>query len=221
MCAIEQSELDAFPWLLNVSNGTLDLKTGELRNHRREDLLTVTVLIDYDANAKCPIWEAFLRSSLKGDLDLIKYHQRISGYVLTGDVSEQVLFFFYGEGQNGKSVFGRIIARLLGAHSGPAPRDLLMVIQGNKHPTELALLHGKRLALCGEVQKNKALDESKAKDLTGGDRIAARRMAEDFWDFTPTHKLFLWGQHRPTVSGTDEGISVSYTHLTLPTSDLV
>lgn len=204
--AVRHQELDADPMLLNVANGTVDLRTGHLRAHRREDLITKLAPVAYDPKATCPTWDTFLDRAMGGSAELIAYLQRIVGYALTGEVREHVLGFFFGGGANGKSTFLGTIHAMLGDYAAPAPRGLLFRSRGERHPTELASLHGRRFVTCSEIEDGLAFDESLTKDLTGGDPISCRRMNEDFWSFQPTHKLFLAGNHKPTVRGDDEGI---------------
>lgn len=197
--------LDAHAMKLNVANGTLDLTTGELEPHRREDLFTRLCPVGFDPHAKCPQWERFLER-VQPDTMMRLYLQRIAGYLLTGSVREQVLFFFHGGGKNGKSVFTSTLLALLGPDLAmPAPRDMLFLGKG-EHATREASLHRKRMVLASEIGEGKRLDEALVKDLTGGERIAARRMREDFWDFDPTHKIVISGNHKPIIAGGDEGI---------------
>lgn len=200
-------ELDKNPWLLNVANGTLDLRTAELHPHRASDLITQICNVEWDDNARAPTWDDFVRSSMGSDLTLALYLQRLIGYSLTGLTTEHLLVFFHGEGNNGKSTFVQTIRGLLGEYACSAPRDLLFEDKkGQRHPAELARLYGKRMAVCAEVGEYVTLDEAKVKDLTGGDAIAVRRMREDFWDLEPTHTLFVAGNHKPVVKGNDLGI---------------
>ena len=197
--------LDSHAMKLNVANGTLDLTTGELEPHRRADLFTRLCPVAYDASAKCPQWERFLER-VQPDTLMRLYLQRIAGYLLTGSVREQVLFFFHGGGKNGKSVFTSTLLALLGPDLAmPAPRDMLFMGKG-EHSTREASLHRKRMVLASEIGEGKRLDEALVKDLTGGERIAARRMREDFWDFDPKHKIVISGNHKPIITGGDEGI---------------
>ena len=204
--AISHQELDADPWALNVDNGTLDLRAGRLRPHRREDLITKLAPVAFDLGAACPTWNGFLDRAMGGDAELVDFLQRMSGYALTGDVGEHVLAFCFGGGANGKSTFLSTIHAMLGDYASPAPRGLLFRSRGERHPTELASLHGRRFVTCSEIEDGQAFDEALVKDLTGGDAIECRRMREDFWAFQPTHKLFIAGNHKPTVRGDDEGI---------------
>lgn len=204
---VRLSALDRDPWLLNVANGTLDLRTAELHPHRQADLMTQIAEVEWDDHARCPTWEGFVRGAMGGDLELTLYLQRLIGYSLTGLTTEHILVFFHGEGNNGKSTFVQCVRSMLGEYACAAPRDLLFEdAKGQRHPAELARLYGKRMAVCAEVGEHVTLDEAKVKDLTGGDAVAVRRMREDFWDLEPTHTLFVAGNHKPTVRGNDLGI---------------
>lgn len=199
-------DLDQDPMTLNLLNGTLNLETLELRQHRRGDNLTRLLPLEYHEDADCPIWKAFLHQVLDGNEELIDFLQRFIGYSLTGDVSEQVLLFLYGTGANGKSTFLNTILQLMGPYAIQAAPDLLMTKSGDTHPTELADLHNRRLAICTEIEAGRHMAEVTVKQLTGGDRIRARRMREDFWEFEPTHKIILAANHKPVIRGTDHAI---------------
>jgi len=201
---VSHEQLDADPMLLTVENGTLDLRTGKLRAHRREDLITNLAPVVYDPEAQCPMWENFLADIL--DAETVAYLKRAVGYSLTGQVSEQCLFFCYGKGANGKTTFLNAVLEMLGPHAGSAPSGILMAKPGEAHPTELTVLFRRRFVVAQETEQGRRLAESTLKQLTGGDQITARRMREDFWTFDPTHKLWIAGNYRPTVRGTDEGI---------------
>lgn len=203
---VSYSSLDRAPWLLNVANGTIDLRTAELRDHARDDLLTQLTDVAHDDNATCPTWDAFLHSAMGGDLTLSLYLQRWAGYMATGHVTEHALLFLHGGGRNGKSTFVTTLCKVLGEYACSAPRELLFVSKNERHPTEIARLHAKRIVSCAEVAENAQLDEAKVKDLTGGDVVSARRMNEDFWDLHPTHKFVLSGNHKPNIRGSDDGI---------------
>lgn len=200
-------ELDRDPWLLNCPNGTLELRTGTLRGHRREDMLTKLCPTPYDPDAPCPVWERTLLQIFGGNGDLVGYWQRLLGYCLTGDVREQILPVLWGKGSNGKSLLINTVLDLLGEdYAMKANRDLFMARKRDSHPTGVARLFAKRFVACIETQEGGRLDEALVKELTGGDKIAARRMREDEWEFTPTHKCFLATNHKPEVRGTDDGI---------------
>lgn len=201
---IQPGELDADPWLLNVENGTLDLRSGQLRPHRREALITKLSPVEYDPDAEAPVWEAFLERVLPSEA-LRRFIQRLAGYALTGDVSEQVLPFLCGSGANGKTTFLTTLLEVAGDYGTQAAPDLLLA-KRDSHPTELADLFGARLVASVEVADGRQLAEGLVKQLTGGDRIKARRMREDFWEFSPTHKVFLAANHKPEVKGTDHAM---------------
>jgi putative DNA primase/helicase len=162
--------------------------------------------INFDPEAKAPLWETFLDEIMLGDVELIGFLRRAVGYALTGDVSEQVWLFLHGKGSNGKSTFLRVILRLLGEYGMQAAPELLLAKKGEAHPTEIADLAGKRLAVCTEIEQGRALAEVQVKQLTGGDRVKARFMRQDFFEFEPTHKIFLAANHRPIIRGTDYAI---------------
>jgi putative DNA primase/helicase len=200
-------DLDRDPWLLNVANGTIDLRKAELYPHAPADLITQLADVEWDDAATCPTWNDFVWESMGGSLELMLYLQRLVGYAITGLTTEHILAFFYGVGRNGKSTFVQAIRSMLGEYACAAPRDLLFEDRhGQRHPEEIARLYGKRLAVCAEVGEHVTVDEAKVKDLTGGDAVSCRRMRENSWDLVPTHTLFLAGNHKPTVRGDDLGI---------------
>lgn len=203
---LHHDRLDADRDLLCVQNGTVDLRTGELRESRRADLGTRVCPTEYQPASLCPTWDAFLLRAMGGDADLVDYLRRLVGYSLTGSVRDHVLIFLYGSGANGKSTFLGAIHSMLGDYATPAPRSILFRAKSERHPTELATLHGRRFVTCSEIEDGQAFDEALTKDLTGGDPIECRRMREDFWTFQPTHKLWIAGNHKPLVKGDDEGI---------------
>lgn len=204
---VAMSRLDGDPSLFNVANGTIDLRTGELHKHNREQFLTQLSPVAWDDSAKCPTWDRFIHETMQGDIELVLYLQRVVGYCMTASIKEHALFFLHGDGGNGKSTFARSIQVLMGEYSAPAPRGLLFEAKTqNVHPTELAGLYGLRFVVCAEVGEQSVFDEAKVKDLTGGDPLRVRRMNEDFWTLGPTHKLLMFGQHKPIVRGDDKGI---------------
>jgi putative DNA primase/helicase len=198
--------LDADPFLLNVLNGTLDLRTGQLRPHRREDLITKLAPVRYDEAATCPTWQRSLSRWMHGNEDLIGYLRRVTGYWLTGDVSEQVLWFFHGAGANGKSTFLGTVLAMLGDYGMQAVSDLLMTKHNETHPTERADLFGRRFVATIETEEGKRMAEALLKQLTGGDKVRARKMRQDFFEFDPRHKIVLAANHKPQVRGTDHAV---------------
>ncbi len=204
---VSMIDLDRNPWLFNVSNGTIDLRSSELHDHTPDDLITQISEIEWSDSSACPTWDAFVSTVMGGERDLVSYLQRLVGYSLTSLTREHILAFFYGTGLNGKSTFMQTIKLVFGEYGCAAPRDLLFQDKhGQRHPDELARLYGKRIAICAEIGEYNRFDEAKIKDLTGGDVVAVRRMRENFWDLTPTHTLFISGNHKPHVDGDDLGI---------------
>ena len=199
-------DLDQNPWLWNAANGTVDLRTGELRDPRREDYLTKSSPVEFDPDAASYNWDRFLEDIFDGDQSLVDFLQRLAGYCLTGDVREQTLMIAYGTGANGKSTLLNCLLSVWGDYGSKAPPDLLMARRAADHPTAVADLFGRRLVVAAETGESRLLDESRCKELTGGDQIAARRMRQDFFTFRPTHKLVLATNHRPAVRGTDHGL---------------
>jgi P4 family phage/plasmid primase-like protien len=203
---IRQSKLDQDAWALSVQNGTLDLRTGELREHRRDDYITHLVPITFDPLAACPRFEQFLDEIMKGRRGLIEYLQRIIGYCLTGSVRERALLIFWGHGANGKSTLLELIADLLGEYAAKTPISTLMVKQGDAIPNDVARLRGKRFVYASEGEEGKRLAEAKIKELTGNERMVARFMHAEFFEFEPQFKIVVGTNHKPEINGTDDAI---------------
>ena len=202
----DHKDFDRDPWLLNVRNGTIDLRSGELRPHRREDFITKIALVDYNPRATCPKWQRFLEGIFEGNTQLIQFVQRAAGYSMTGDVSEDAMFFLHGTGANGKTTFFLTLQELLGPYAIEVSPGLLLTRHYESHPTGLVDLFGIRLAVSVEVGEGRRFDEERLKQITGGDRIRARRMREDFWEFSATHKIWLAANEKPRVTGQDYAI---------------
>ena len=219
---IDHIELDADPMLLNVINGTIDLSTGILFKHDPERLCTLMAGTWFDPNAAAPRWETFLERVLP-DPDLRNFVQRAVGYSLTGDVGAQIMFLLISEGANGKSTFVDAVTAMLGEYAGTAAKDLLITQKHEAHPTSMADLFRVRFAAAMETEATNTFAEAKVKALTGGDAIKARRMREDFWTFTPTHKLWLSSNYLPKITGTDTAIwrriRVVPFNVTIPTDE--
>jgi putative DNA primase/helicase len=152
----------------------------------------------------CPLWLDFLNQATQGDQDLIRFMQQIAGYALTGDIREHALFFIYGPGGNGKGVFVNTITKVLGDYATTAAMDTFTASQSDRHPTDLAKLKGARLVTASETEEGRAWAESRIKALTGGDRISARFMRQDFFEFDPAFKLLIVGNHKPVLRNVDE-----------------
>ncbi|MBF0184359.1 MAG: hypothetical protein HQM06_08215 [Magnetococcales bacterium] len=205
--AATASDFDRDNMLLNVRNGTLDLRNGKLRPHDRNDLITRTIPIVYDSKAACPTWLAFLAKVMASDQEMIDFLQKAVGYSLTGSTAEQAVFCPYGLGRNGKTVFMETVSSLLDGYAKRIPSESLMVRQnGGGIPNDLAMLAGARLAVASETQEGARLDESKLKEITGGDTITARFLHKEFFEFVPQFKLWIVGNHKPIIQGVDLGI---------------
>jgi putative DNA primase/helicase len=202
---VSPDELDADPWLFNTPNGTVDLRSGTLRAHRREDLLTKMAGTEYRPDAAAPEWAAFLERVLPGE-DLRAFVQRAAGYSTTGDSSEQCMFIDHGSGANGKSTFQEALAAALGDYAMRAPTEMLMAKRAGGVPNDVARLKGARFVAASETEEGRRLAESLVKDLTGQDTISARFMRAEWFDFKPTHKLWLSTNHKPEIRGTDPAI---------------
>ncbi len=196
---------DQNPWLLATPNGTVNLKTGKLRISYQEDKITkITSVAPKKGEPK--LWLKFLNEATLGDIDYISYLQRIAGYCLTGSIKEEALFFLYGQGGNGKGVFLNTLTAILGDYAIVAPMGTFVENKFDGHPTELALLRGARLVTAQETQEGKAWNEVKIISLTGGDPIPARFMREDFFNFLPTFKLLIAGNHEPSLKSVNDAI---------------
>ena len=204
---IKPDMFDRDPWLFNVSNGTIDLRTGQLREHRREDFITRFAPVEFDPDAPPPHrWMQFLDEIFEGNTALIDFVRRACGYSLTGLVREQKLFFLHGRGANGKSTFIDALMFVMSDYARRLAPYLLFGGRSDRHSTGLADLKGRRLAVTTEVEFGKKLAEGVIKELTGGDRLMARRMRQDYFEFEPTHKLLMCGNHLPIIRGTDHAI---------------
>ena len=201
-------DLDQESMLLNCTNGIVDLNTGDLLTHTRERLMTKMIKVKYDPKAECKEWEKFLDLVTGGDKKLQYSLQLAIGYSLTGSTDEHLFFFLYGLGANGKTTFTETIRRLMGDYSHRT--DIEALLQSWRHGQEatphLADLAGARFVLASELPENRKLNESLIKEITGGDSITARYLYGQPFSFQPTHKLWVFGNHKPNISGTDEGI---------------
>lgn len=195
---------DRDPWLLNTPGGVVDLKTGALLPAARE--YYATKITAAAPGGACPKWRAFLERVTAGDRELEAFLQRMCGYSLTGVTSEHALFFAYGSGANGKSVFLNTISGLLKDYAKSAPIETFIDSRTQSHPTDLACLQGARLVTAIETEDGKRWAESKLKVLTGGDKVSARFMRQDFFSFIPQFKLIVAGNHKPSLRTVDEAM---------------
>lgn len=197
--------LDQDPYLLNTLSGTIDLRSGELRPHRRGDQITKISPFAFDPNAKCPKWHRFLKTVFP-DKTVRSYVQRVVGYSLAGVVKERVFFICYGVGRNGKSVFLDTIAKLLGDYARNTTSDSLMRKRTGSIPNDIARLKGVRFVTITETDEGKQLDDGLIKSLTGGDKITARYLFHEFFDFYFEGKLWLATNHKPVIKDQSDGM---------------
>lgn len=223
--AVVPDMLDRDPWLLNVENGTIDLRTGALHEHRREDLLTRLCPVHYDPTARSPEWEGFLHTVTGGDPEVKRFLQQFAGYCLAGSTREEKLFFIYGPTRSGKSTFVRALQSVLGpdyAHTCDFGTLLKRKASGGPRD-DVAAMRGKRLAVSMEVDNGAELAEAMVKQLTGGDTVRARLLYANSSEFTPECKLVIVANDRPRVRHDDDAIwerivEVPFPH-TVPKAD--
>jgi len=203
---IMPDEMDRDKFLLNVMNGILNLRLGRLLPHDPEYLITKLAPVFFQPDATCPTWLNFLNRIMQGNPRLIAYLQKAVGYSLTGSTVEQILQFLYGLGANGKTTFIDIIMIMLGDYAVQTTTETLMVKKNSGIPNDLAALKGARFVAAQEVESGQRLSESLIKQLTGGDRISARFLHAEFFEFKPQFKLWMSGNSRPIIRGGDHGI---------------
>jgi len=199
-------QLDSDTWLLNCKNGTLDLRTGKLRPHNRKDYITRFVPIEYDPMADFVGWAQFLNRIMDGNEELVSFLQRAIGYSLTGSTREQCLFMPYGSGANGKSTFLEAIAEMLAGYAQRTPTDTLMAKDTSGISNDIARLKGARFVVASEVEEGRRMAESLVKQMTGSEKLTARFMRAEFFEFTPHFKLWVGTNHKPVIRGTDMAI---------------
>ena len=202
---LSHEELDRDPWLLGVQNGVVNLRSGELRAADPADLMTMRCPIRYDPNATAPRWDQAFEEWFP-DSDVRAYNQRVSGSALVGAQRDHVFVIHYGLGGNGKGTFTRALQHVLGPYAIEVHLTLLVDTKFKEHDTVKADLFRARLAIAVETDRHVKLAEASVKNLTGGDRIRARRMREDPWAFDPSHSLWLQTNHLPEIGGRDTGI---------------
>jgi putative DNA primase/helicase len=184
---------------------TIDLRTGESYAAKREDYITKSSAVAPKV-MDVPIWMSFLDKITSGDVELQKYLRRMAGYCLSGYVSEHVLFFLYGTGANGKSVFINTLVEIWNDYAAVAPITTFMASHTDQHPTDLAMLNGVRLVVAQETEIGRHWAEARIKSITGGDPITARFMRADFFTYKPQFKLVIVGNHKPVLRNVDEAI---------------
>jgi len=199
-------DADRDPWALNVVNGTLDLRTGQLRAHDPDDLITRCCAVEYDPGAPAPIFDKFLRE-IQPSQEIRDYLGRVFGYAASGVIREHALAVLWGPGANGKSVLADVVTHVLGDYAKPGPSSL--IVHDGKHtphPTDVASCHGSRLVVVHETKRGASFDASKVKLLTGGDKLTARHMRQDFFVFEPTHTLVMLSNYKPEADANDAAL---------------
>lgn len=198
-------QFDTDPWLLNVQNGTVDLRTGELREHRREDFITKLIDIEYDPTATAPLWQTFLER-VQPDQTIRDFLQRSAGYSATGSARERCVLIPYGPGKNGKGVFLQTLRQVLSEYAVRTPSETFLTKRADAIPNDVAQLRATRFVFASETNEGRRLAEATIKDLTGGEDISARFMRGEWFSFTPTFTPWLATNHKPVIRGTDPAI---------------
>jgi putative DNA primase/helicase len=191
-------DFDANEWLLNTPGGIVDLRTGELYEHRREQLMTQ--MAGATPEGDCPVWRKFLREFTEGDQDYENYLQRLVGYSLTGSTEEECFAFLYGPANTGKSKFIQTVRLLHGSYGCGASMDTFVATQHHAHATEIARFVGKRLVTAAETDEGCRWDQQRMTSLTGRDEITANFMRQDQFSFYPKFLLMFHGNHRPRLT---------------------
>jgi putative DNA primase/helicase len=199
------AQFDADPWAIAAPMTYIDLRTLVIRELLPTDYMLRSLGAAPAETAACPKWLSFLDTIMAGDKQMVSYLQRMCGYLLTGLTSEHVLFFLWGSGANGKSVFVAVLVAILGTYAQAAGMDIFLVTDHAQHPTGIARMFGARLITATETEEGRRWNTAQIKSLTSSDRISARYMRRDFFDFAPSHKILLSGNHRPTLA-VDEAI---------------
>jgi len=205
-CSIRLEAFDADPWKLNCRTGIIDLTSGEQLPHAAEALMSRLAPVDFDPEADCPTFKAFIDRILAGNAELIAFVQRAVGYSLTGRTNEQCLFLCVGDGANGKSTLIRVMQDLLGDYALQTPMEALMASRSSGIGNEIARLEGARFVAAVETEAGQRMAEAKIKQFTGSDKIAARFLYQEHFEFVPQFKIFVATNRLPEVRGTDEGI---------------
>jgi P4 family phage/plasmid primase-like protien len=210
--AVTSDIWDCDPMLLGTPKGTVDLRTGLLREGRHDDYISKVTAVapipldQFDAERDAPIWMAVIRDALQNDLEAIRFLQQWGGYCLTGDTKEQVLLFVYGPGGSGKGTAINTIADILGDYATNVGMETLTASRNERHLSELARLKGARMARASETEKGRAWAENRIKNLTGQDKITANFMRQDHFEFRPEFKLTIFGNNRPSLKDVDSAI---------------
>ncbi len=203
---IKASMFDSHIELFNIENGYIDLSTNAFCQSDKNKLFMQVAGVSYYQGAKCPKWLKFLDEIFLGDKELIEYIQKVLGYALSGDIKEQIMLVFYGNGNNGKSIFSEIVREVFGDYAANMDIKSLMVRGNNAGSSDIARLKGKRFVSTSENNEGSRLDEGLVKQLTGGDTVTARRLYEEEFEFIPQCTICMSTNHKPIIRGTDDGI---------------
>ena len=203
---IRSDDLDQNPWLLNCQNGTIDLKTGKLRPFDPKDYITRICSAPYDASKGIPLWTSLLDKVSGGDEAVKRYMQKVFGYALTGDISEQAVFLLYGTGSNGKSTMLNIFAELLDGYAQSTSSETFMQKKNDSVNNDVARLKGARFVSAIEMEEGKRMAESLIKSMTGGDKLVTRFLYGEFFEYVPQFKVFLAVNHKPIIRDTTKSI---------------
>lgn len=204
-------QLDADPWLFNLRNGTLDLRTGAFHPHDPKDFITKLAPLSYDAEAECLVWESYLRRAMNGDEEMIGYLQRMVGIFLTGDVSEKFQPIVYGGPNTGKTTFANVLRSLLGDDYSTTITEATLAktgrpTSGSEASPDLADLLGARLGIASETSAGLRLNEARVKAWTGREKLKARKLFQDPFEFYPTHKLLIETNEKPVIDASDSAM---------------
>lgn len=196
---IQAKDLDHDPCLLNCLNGTVDLRSGKLRGHAREDLMTRLCECEYDPASECPRWLQFLDEVFQSDTEVTGFVRRLAGYVLTADTREESVFILTGKGQNGKSKMVETLRAVLGDYAADTPFTTFIERRSDSATNDLAALVGKRLITASEGEDTQSFNESLLKQLSGGDPITCRFLHKEFFTYTPTFKVLFSTNEVPRI----------------------
>lgn len=206
LLAIDPSVLDNSPWLFNCWNCTIDMRTGAVHPHSKDDWLTKITPISYDPASEAPLFKSVLHTCFAGNQELIDFVRRFAGYCMTGSTKEQCIAIWWGGGANGKSTIITPIAEVLGDYAQTTRPETLMIKKNEGIPSDLAKLKGARLVTAAEAEDGHRLAESAIKQMTGGEKIQARALYQDWFEFVPEFKILLCTNHKPIIRGDDHAI---------------
>lgn len=199
-------DFDRDDMLINVANGYIDLTSRELYKHDINKMFSQITNTDYTEKMQPAVWLDFLNDIFAGDKNVIRYIQKALGYSLTGSTREQIMFILFGKGRNGKSIFVEVISEILGDYSNNMQAKSLMVKKNDNVNTDIARLSKARFVTSSEPNEGFRFDEGLIKQLTGGDKVTARFLYAEEFEYTPKFKIWVSTNHKPIIRGTDDGI---------------